>query len=88
MDRFDLENRITELYSIVDSLNDISCGVLEHDLSKDDTCNAIDGLAVVTKLKIEKLFDTFTQVFFLDQYRKDTDECCEEQESTKDVGWF
>ena len=84
MDRFDLENRITELYSIVDSLNDISCGVLEHDLSRDDTCNAIDGLAVVTKLKIEKLFDTFTQVFFLDHYNEHySDSCYDEDEETE-----
>lgn len=88
MDRFDLENRITELYSIVDSMNDISYGILENDLSRDDTCNAIDGLAVVTKLKIEKLFDTFTQVFFLDQYRKNFDECCDEQESVVETGWL
>ena len=88
MDRFDLESRITELYSLVDSLNDISYGIVEGDLPRDETANAVDGLAVVTKLKIEKLFDTFTQVFFLDKYRKNYDECCEEQESTTDTGWF
>lgn len=71
MDRFDLENHISNLHSIVDSLNDISFGILEADLDKDETVNAIDGLAVMTKLKIEKLFDVFTQVFELDQYRKD-----------------
>lgn len=72
MDRFDLEDRITNLHSIVDALNDISFGILEADLDKDETVNAIDGLAVMTKLKIEKLFDVFTQVFELDQYRKET----------------
>lgn len=68
MDRFDLESRITELYSLIDSLNDISYGILESDLSRDETVNAIDGLAVVTKLKLEKLFDTFIQVHNLDKY--------------------
>lgn len=69
MDRFDLENHISNLHSIVDSLNDISFGVMEGNLDRDETSNAIDGLAVITKLKIEKLFDVFTQVFELDQYR-------------------
>lgn len=70
MDRFDLENHISNLHSIVDSLNDISFGILEADLDKDETVNAIDGLAVMTKLKIEKLFDVFTQVMKLDNYNK------------------
>jgi hypothetical protein len=68
MDRFDLENNITNLHSIVDSLNDISYGILEGGFSKDETVNAVDGLAVLTKAKIEKLFDIFTQVFNLDGY--------------------
>ena len=72
MDRFDLENHITNMHSIVDSLNDISYGILEGDFTKDETVNAIDGLAVLTKVKIEKLFDVFMQVFELDQYRKET----------------
>lgn len=71
MDRFDLESHITNLDSIVDSLNDISYGVLEGNLDRDETANAIYGLAVVTKLKIEKLFDVFTQVLELDQYREE-----------------
>ena len=71
MDRFDLEDNITSLNSIVDWLNDISFGILEGDFTKDETVNAIDGLAVLTKAKIEKLFDVFTQVFKLDQYQED-----------------
>lgn len=71
MDRFNLEEHITNLYSIVDTLNDISYGVLEGDLDKDEVVNAIDGLAVITKLKIEKLFNVFTQVFELDEHSKD-----------------
>jgi hypothetical protein len=74
MDRFDLENSITNLHSIVDSLNDISFGILEGDFTKDETVNAIDGLAVLTKVKIEKLFDVFVQVFELDQYNTSTDD--------------
>lgn len=66
MNRFDLEEHITNLHSIVDSLNDISYGVLEQGLSNDEIANAIDGLAVITKLKIDKLFNVFVQVFKLD----------------------
>lgn len=89
MDRFDLENHISNLHSIVDSLNDISFGILEADLDKDETVNAIDGLAVMTKLKIEKLFDVFTQVFELDQYRKDVADslggCCSKHCNTPEA---
>lgn len=66
MNKFDLESRIMELYSIVDALNDISYGIIESDLSKDETNNAVDGLAVITKMKIEKLLDTFTEVYYSD----------------------
>lgn len=68
MDRFDLETHITNLHSIVDSLNDISYGILEQNINKEETVNAIDGLAVITKLKVDKLFDVFIQVLELDQY--------------------
>jgi|694.fasta_scaffold38528_4 hypothetical protein len=74
MDRFDLENHITNLHSIVDSLNDISYGILEGEFTKDETVNAVDGLAVLTKAKIEKLFDTFVRVFELDGYTQDLTE--------------
>lgn len=95
MDRFDLENHITNLHSIVDTLNDISYGILEGNLDKDETVNAIDGLAVITKLKIEKLFDVFTQVFELDQYRKEVsnyfndcpDDCDDDFNSDKLYKW-
>jgi hypothetical protein len=74
MDRFDLENHITNLHSIVDSLNDISYGILEGEFSRDEAANAVDGLAVLTKVKIERLFDVFTQVFELDGYNKSFNE--------------
>ncbi len=67
MDRFELESKITGLHSIVDSLNDISYGILEANLSQDEIANALDGLAVVVELKIAKLFDTFVQTFNLDE---------------------
>lgn len=70
MDRFDLENKINELYTFVDRLNDLSKGVLEHGLDADDISNATTGLAVMLKLHTEILFDTFQRVHKLDQYRE------------------
>jgi hypothetical protein len=68
MDRFELENQIMGLHSIVDSLNDISYGILEAEMTKDDTNNAIDGLAVMVELKIARLFDAYRVAFNLDEY--------------------
>jgi hypothetical protein len=68
MDRFDLENAIHKLSNIVDDLNDLSFGVVEADMSKDEIANALDGLAVMTDIKLKKLFDVFIQVHKLDQY--------------------
>jgi hypothetical protein len=68
MDRFEIEDKIMGLHSIVDSLNDISYGILEADMTKDDIVNAIDGLAVMVDLKIAKLFDAYKSVFKLDEY--------------------
>lgn len=69
MDRFDLENKINQTYHFVDTLNDISYGVLEIGMTNDEIVNAIDGLAVMLKLHTDKLFDTFTQVHKLDGYK-------------------
>jgi hypothetical protein len=68
MDRFDLENAIYKLHTIVDDLNDLSFGIVEADMSKDELANALDGLAIMTDLKLKKLFDVFIQVHKLDQY--------------------
>lgn len=68
MDRFNLEAKITDTYNFIDHLNDISYGVLELDMTRDEIANAIDGLAVLLKIHTQKLFDTFSQVYKLDQY--------------------
>lgn len=68
MDRFDLEEQIMKLHSIIDSLNDISYGVLECDMDKGEIANALDGLAVLTEVRLNKLFDVFKQAFRLEQY--------------------
>lgn len=70
--RFDLEQEINEIYSFVDQLGTISEGILEHDLSTDEIVNAIEGLRVIMKLQTQKLHDTMSQCFHLDQYRSST----------------
>ncbi len=72
MDRFDLEEKINHTYNFIDTLNDISYGILEVGMTNDEIVNAIDGLAVMLKLHTQKLFDTFVQVHKLDRYNTDS----------------
>jgi hypothetical protein len=67
-DRFDLESEITFLYNFSTNLRTISEGILEHSLSHDETVNALEGVAVMLDLQINKLSDTMAQCFKLDQY--------------------
>jgi hypothetical protein len=69
-DRFDLENEIMTLYNLADHLSTLSEGILEHNLSNDEIVNAIEGLRVMLSLQANKLMDTMTQCFKLDQYRE------------------
>jgi hypothetical protein len=71
-DRFNLEDEISQLYSFADQLGNISEAILENDLSTDETVNAIEGLRVILKLQAQKLHDTMSQCFRLDQYRSST----------------
>ena len=73
-DRFDLENEITTLYTFADNLGTISEGILEHNLSTDETVNAIEGIRVMLNLQANKLMDTMSQCFKLDQYRDYSDD--------------
>jgi hypothetical protein len=68
-DRFDLENEISFLHTFVDNLGSISEAVLERDLDKDEIVNAVEGVRALLDLHINKLFDTMTQCFNLDQYK-------------------
>jgi hypothetical protein len=72
-DRFDLENEIMNLHTFVDSLGTLSEGILEHELTTDETVNAIEGLRVMLSLQANKLMDTMSQCFKLDQYRDSKD---------------
>lgn len=70
-DRFDLETEISTLYTFADQLGTLSEGILEYNLSNDETVNVIEGLRVMLNLHAQKLHDTMSQCFHLDQYRSD-----------------
>jgi hypothetical protein len=74
-DRFDLETEIMGLHSFIDNLGTLSEGILEQDLSNDEVVNALEGLRVMLSLHTNKLMDTMSQCFKLDQYR-DVQEIC------------
>jgi hypothetical protein len=74
-DRFSLETEIMHLDTFVDNLGTLSEGILEHDLTNDEVVNAIEGLRVMLSLQTNKLMDTMSQCFKLDQYR-DVQEIC------------
>jgi hypothetical protein len=68
-DRFNLEDEINTLFTFSDQLGTLSEGILEHDLSKDDIVNVIEGLKIMISLQATKLHDTMCQCFKLDGYR-------------------
>jgi hypothetical protein len=67
-DRFNLENEISTLYTFSDQLSLLSEGILEHDLDTDQVVNVLEGLKVLVNLQTQKLHDTMSQCFKLDQY--------------------
>jgi hypothetical protein len=68
MDRFELEDKITAMDNIVEELNLLARLVLEHDLDKDDIASTLFGIRILHEGRQAELFDTFTQVFKLDEY--------------------
>jgi len=69
-DRFDLEDEISSLYSLSANLETLSEGILEHDLEKDEIVNTIQGIKVLLTLQANKLMDTMTQCFKLNEYKE------------------
>jgi len=69
--RFDLEQEISTLYSYSEQLAGISEGILEYNMSSEDVVNAIEGIKVMLNLHAQKMMDTLSQCFHLDQYRFD-----------------
>ncbi len=73
--RFDLEQEIGSLYSYSEQLGGISEGILEYNMSTDDVVHAIEGLRVMLDLHAQKMMDTLSQCFHLDQYKFDPPNC-------------
>lgn len=71
-DRFDLENEINELHTYVDQIDLVSDSIINtaKDIDKDTIINALSGLSTLLNMKTNKLFDTFCEVFKLDQYKE------------------
>ena len=69
-DRFDLEQEINAIYSFSEQLGTISEGILETELSTDETVNAIEGMRVLINLHTQKLHNTMCQVLRLDNYKE------------------
>lgn len=67
-DRFDLETEISVLYNFADQLGSLSEGILEHNLTNDEVVNALEGVKVLINLHTNKLLDTMSQCFKLDNY--------------------
>lgn len=68
-DRFILEDEISQLYTFADQLGSLSEGVLEHNLENDEIANALGGLKVLLQIHANKLHDTMSQCFKLDEYK-------------------
>lgn len=74
--RFDLENDICAISTIEDDLETFLGIFLDspHKMTEDELWNYISGIRHVLKLRRERLWDTFLQVFELDQYHKGADD--------------
>jgi hypothetical protein len=62
MDRFDFEQQIQKCWMITDDISDVSEGILDHDLDKDQIVNALMGIKQLYELKFNKLWDLFEEV--------------------------
>ena len=72
-DRFDLENEIMKLHSFIEDIDSVSNLLMDSENLDDDlsdmASNALNGISVLMKLHAEKMLDTVSQIFKLDQYR-------------------
>ena len=72
--RFDLEQDILNVTSMTQDLDTLLWRIMDSPdgpLTEDDLANIIIGLRYTLQLRGERLWDTFTQVFELDQHRSD-----------------
>jgi hypothetical protein len=69
-DRFDLEEKINFTGTFAEHLRNLSHNVLEHNLSKDEIANALEGLAILIDSHEKILFNTFVQALKLGNYHE------------------
>jgi len=54
--RFDLEEQLTQCWSIIDQIDTVIDGVIEYDWTPDQISNALIGIKEIYDLKFDKLF--------------------------------
>jgi len=64
--RFDLESEISLTSIFSKHLRNLANDILEKQLTLDETANALEGLSILIEAHERVLFNTFTQVFGLD----------------------
>lgn len=67
-DRFDLEQQILTVENICDDLDLIADAVLNDELDVDDVANMLIGLSALTRLRSQRLFNTFEEALDLKSY--------------------
>ena len=73
-DRFDLEQEILRTTNYADDLRTISANMLNDSIEGitdvDKYTNAIEGIAILIEMQSNKMFDTMSQCFKLDNYKE------------------
>lgn len=69
-DHFQLETDITNLYNIADDIDLVVEAILERDMDTDAVANALLGISTMTKLRVDKAFDSFKATLKLDEFKQ------------------
>lgn len=57
-----LEEQVMKCWDIVEDLNTVATGVLEHDWTADQTANAVLGMAELSNVKFDQLNQTLNEL--------------------------
>lgn len=74
-DRFDLEQEIMQIKNYSEDIRMVVEDLLNSqesitDIDTDKYCNVLEGLATLLDMHSDKMFDTMSQCFQLDSYKK------------------
>ena len=67
-DRFDLETDILQFSNFSDQIRLVCYSYFNGKLDEDKMADALEGIAVLIELHQDKTFDSFKQIFKLDEY--------------------